>query len=143
MKEEWKQVELDTRYEVSTYGRVRSNIRKGRILKQVNQNGYRAVTIKGKLIKIHRLVAMAFLDLTPSSPRNIVVMHLDDDKTNNLLSNLSVARQYENMSYRSKRGTLGVFYHEPSKMWRANWMKTIEYFNTEEEALEWRKNNID
>ena len=138
MKEEWKQVELDTRYEVSTYGRVR---RGERILKGVNQNGYRAVDIGGKRLKIHRLVAMAFLDLTPTSPRNIVVMHLDDDKTNNLLSNLSVGRQYENMSYRSV-GAAGVCQRSDG-FWKAFvYGNRQKVFKTREEALEWRKNNL-
>ena len=138
MKEEWKQVEVDTRYEVSTHGRVR---RGERILKGVNLNGYRAVYIGGKKRKVHRLVAMAFLELTPTSPRNIVVMHLDDDKTNNSLSNLSVGRQYENMSYRTV-DTVGVTQRSDGR-WKAyvyiEGKVCQKVFKSKELAISWRE----
>ena len=134
--EQWKDIKLDTRYQVSSYGRIR---RGERILKGCNQNGYRAVDIGGKRLKIHRLVATAFLDMDYYGPRNIVVMHLDDDKTNNNVTNLKVGRQYENVSYRVKSGVQGVNKRSDGR-WRASFKSYQSVHKTEQEAIIAREN---
>lgn len=73
VNEEWKSIPGYPRYEVSNLGRVRSYTSKtnpGKILKQMNINGYMYVSLvegekrttnKTKRIAVHRLVAQAFV----------------------------------------------------------------------------------
>jgi len=108
MIENWKQCKgFEGYYEVSDLGRVRTVAResvksnnrkcvvKERILAQANVRGYKKVTLKcdgiRKDMRVHRLVAMAFLD----KPKEMV-NHIDGDKTNNRLDNLEWATRSEN-----------------------------------------------
>lgn len=143
--EEWRKVAHNDNYSVSNLGRVR-NDRRGNILKPHKQKtGYMTVVLRvggrAKTFKVHRLVAFAFLDLSPDAPRNIVVMHLDDDKTNNVLSNLQVGRQYENMSYRVKEDG-GVFL-TGNGYWKTTFYLDDKYLQKyskdKEEVVAWRK----
>lgn len=102
MKEEWREViGYEGYYMVSNIGRVKSVDRevrhkgekiqnkKGKVLRPgVNQHGYPQVYLsklnKSKTLRVHRLVAEAFL-LGDSS---LIVNHLDGVKTNNEVSNL-------------------------------------------------------
>ena len=99
MKEEiWKPIKgYEGWYEVSSYGRVRSADRvnintnglvrnlKGRILKPVkDKDGYLLCRLykngQNKTVKIHRLVAEAFI----TNPNNLpVINHKDENKANN------------------------------------------------------------
>lgn len=81
-------------YFVSDKGRVRHN---GRILSgSVHQDGYIFVTIKGKQMPIHRLVANCFLH---SVVGKTVVNHIDGNKMNNASSNLEWCTQSENVKH--------------------------------------------
>lgn len=117
-KEVWKAVEgYEGRYEVSNFGRVKSLERKvlvrrknGHYINTVPEKilkptlsvgvtgGYPTVKLmmnnKGKTVKVHRLVAQAFIP----NPNNYQdVNHKDEDKTNNHISNLEwCSRRYNN-----------------------------------------------
>jgi len=92
-------------YMVSSLGRVKSKPRQrsaGKILKPSKHiKGYLNVTInyKGKRIckTIHRLMAIAFLNIKPGQQVN----HKDGDKANNMLSNLEVCTPSHNQKHRS------------------------------------------
>ena len=58
-----------------------------------DSEGYRQVKIAGKLHKVHRLVARAYL---PTYSEDLQVDHIDGDKANNHLSNLRMATHVEN-----------------------------------------------
>lgn len=105
-------------YQVSNKGRVRSLdrltnnsngcfIRKGRILKQsINRTGYNFIMLtdsigEAKNCKVHRLVAIAFID-NPFNKKT--VNHKDGDKTNNSLDNLEWATYSENMKHAVESG---------------------------------------
>ncbi len=93
--EVWKQVEDFSDYEVSNLGRVRSyklgkngsvliprktNVKKPYyILNLLNDNG------KYKLVRVHRLVAMAFVPICEGMN---IVNHRDGNKFNNVATNL-------------------------------------------------------
>ena len=87
----WKAVEgTNGRLEVSNRGRVKSNLRDGRILKQQTDNkGYKRVrvTLDGvkRGYKVHRLVATAFVPNPNGLPQ---VNHIDGNKDNNDVANV-------------------------------------------------------
>ena len=103
-------------YQVSTRGRVRSVDRwvtdkkgrkrfiKGRILKPMRDKfGYLQVVLsrdnKPRHFKVHRLVAETFIPNPEGKPQ---VSHLDDDRTNNVVENLSWASAKENNNWGSR-----------------------------------------
>ena len=77
--------------------------------------GYPAVTLfkdgKPKLIKVHRLVAEAFLENPDSLP---CVNHIDNDKTNNDVSNLEWCTHEHNTHHMLKQGRQDWAYGERS-----------------------------
>lgn len=126
--EKWKSIDgYEDFYEISDYGRVRSldrliqshtktgsvyyQTRKGRIIKA--SSGHRghlqvhlSVNDVSTDLYVHRLVAAAFIP----NPKNLsVVMHLDDDPTNNHKKNLKWGTYQDNSDdmYRKGRGALG------------------------------------
>lgn len=86
----WRDVVgYENNYEVSINGYVR-NKNNGRVLKSaICPSGYPRVSLwlsnKGKTLKVHRIVAEAFID----NPNNLpLVNHRDENKTNNNVENL-------------------------------------------------------
>lgn len=102
MKEIWKKIN-DYNYEVSSLGRIR-NIKTNRILKNIKTvHGYEEVSLrkdnKAKIYKVHRLVAIAFID----NPENKAeVNHIDGKKNNNSLENLEWVTRNENQIHSYK-----------------------------------------
>ena len=114
MIEEWRPVVgYEGLYEVSNLGRVRSvdgyvkskgesyRLHKGKVLSPAKDTiGYLFVILhcngKCKTIRIHRLVAQAFL----LNPDNLTeVNHKDEDKTNNSVDNLEWCDHKYNMNF--------------------------------------------
>lgn len=113
----WKDIEgYENKYEVSSYGQVRSVEReytsiggkkvhkKGRILKQFSdKRNYKRVALCAngvcKQKAVHRLVAMAFLNSEKDKPE---VNHKDGNPSNNNADNLEWCSRSENIlhSYR-------------------------------------------
>ena len=87
-------------YQVSDCGQVKSLPRKGRlkerILKPNLVKGYHYVILckdgKNKNFKVHRLVALAFLE----GDNSLTVNHIDECKTNNHVSNLEYLSNGDN-----------------------------------------------
>ena len=108
----WKDIKgYEGLYQVSNLGRVKSlyvhNGTNERILKQDTEKfGYKRVLLyKGKnhkKYKVHRLVAEAFI---PKPMGKNIVNHKDEDKSNNVVSNLEWCTQKYNINYgtRTKR----------------------------------------
>lgn len=101
--ETWKDISgFEGMYQVSNFGRVRSlKFGKERILKPVlTGHGYLDVILckdgKTKQMKIHRLVANAFLPNPDNLP---VINHIDENKKNNLVDNLEWVTQQYNVEY--------------------------------------------
>jgi len=102
MEEIWKDVKgYEGLYKVSNFGRVKS-LKYGmeRILKTGKGSYYLTVSLyfdnKLKTAKVHRLVAMAFIENPDNKP---FVNHLDEDKYNNNVNNLEWVTHKENMNY--------------------------------------------
>lgn len=103
MIEEWKDINgYEGLYQVSNLGRVKSFKGKSeRILKPgLNAKGYLGVNLyknsKPKNIRVHRLVARAFIPNQENKPE---VNHIDEDKTNNTVSNLEWTTGKENNNH--------------------------------------------
>lgn len=103
MKEIWKKI-ADTNYYISNKGRVKNS--NGYIKKQTKDaRGYLRLQlyIDGKKInfRIHRLVAMAFLE-NPENKKT--VNHIDGNKENNNVDNLEWATYSENQYHAIRTG---------------------------------------
>ena len=98
-KEIWMDIAgFEGLYEVSNKGNIRSIRNGGELLKgSVDKGGYRDVMLydhsKYKHIKVHRAVALAFLE-NPENKRT--VNHIDGNKLNNHVENLEWATHGEN-----------------------------------------------
>ena len=135
--EEWRDIpNYEGLYQVSNKGNVKSlereveHSRKGtqlvkeRILSLCNSNnGYKSVVLckdkKAKTIKVHSLVAMAFLGHKPNK-YNSVIDHIDNDGSNNNLENLRIVSHRENISKDMKKGFSkyrGVHWCKVNKKW--------------------------
>lgn len=109
VKEEWKQIITFPNYKISNYGNVISlnyrNTKKEKLMSINVKNDYPQINfINGKIkksIKIHRLVALYFLD----NPNNYTcINHIDGNKTNNHYSNLEWCNYSQNIKHAHKLG---------------------------------------
>jgi len=86
---------------------------KGRLLKPCKSiRGYMVVTLNKKTRTVHQLVAETFIDFNYKS-NNLVIDHINRDKTDNNLSNLrlvSKSENYKNSYYYENRnlGSIGL-----------------------------------
>ena len=123
--EVWRSIENYDNYAVSTFGRVK-NVKTGKILKARNDKyGYLRVNLYEyrvmKTHRIHKLVANAFID-NPNDKE--CVDHIDNNRTNNHISNLRFATANENQHNRklnsnNTSGIKGINWHKANKKWRA------------------------
>lgn len=109
----WKDIAgYEGLYQVSNLGRVKSLERvgyQGRIVKErilkfgKNGSGYYVVNLcknaNRKTFQIHRLVAKLFIDNKQEKPQ---INHKDENKTNNVVSNLEWVTAKENINYGSR-----------------------------------------
>jgi HNH endonuclease/NUMOD4 motif len=118
MKIVWKPIPGWPEYEASDGGRIKSITRvcphnrypgktmiwKEKILKPGRQHsGHLFVVLTGqKAVRVHRLVALAFIGPAPFP--GALVRHVDDDPSNNKPSNLVWGTQKENMADAIRNG---------------------------------------
>ena len=113
-------------YQITTLGRVYSTRRHMFLAGGKNSKGYRLVNLyrngKGKTMKVHRLVATAFV---PNEDGLEQVDHIDQNKTNNAAWNLRWASSAQNKANVARRrtntsGYIGVTYDERAKLLRGD-----------------------
>ena len=126
------------KYQISNFGNVRSlsrlvyrgfgkyhTINEVTLKQSIDTAGYLFVILyknsKGKTSRIHQLVAEAFLGHV-SDKGNLTIDHIDNNKRNNLLSNLQIITHRENCSkdkigYSSKY--VGVHWNKERRKWKA------------------------
>ena len=134
-KEYWKPiVGYEGLYMVSNWGRVKSmNYRhsgKERILKPVtNSSGYLLVKLckdgKVKTFTVHRLVAEHFI---PNPNNYKEVNHKDENKTNNVVSNLEWCDRKYNQNYgtRTEKCSKKVYQYTLDGKFVKEWASTCE-----------------
>lgn len=97
----YKTIEEFPKYEINNLGHIRNKTTHRTKYTLVSKIGYELVCFKkgGKTFtrKVHRLVAEYFLEKPPFSVDNLVVKHLDNNKSNNVHTNLCWDSQYNNM----------------------------------------------
>lgn len=104
IEEVWKQIEEFPDYQVSTFGRIKSNKNGKEAYKtpQINANKYYVVGLyhnqKRKTCRIHILMAKAFIPNPDNLP---TVDHIDINKSNNIISNLRWATSHTQLMNRS------------------------------------------
>lgn len=96
-REVW--VYYDEEYDVSQYGRVKHKFRNHyRLISgSLHEDGYIFVTLHGKQIPLHRIVAKLFHPETYDE--TLVVNHKDGNKQNNFADNLEWVTQSENAKH--------------------------------------------
>ena len=110
--EVWRPLKnFEAYYEVSSYGKVKS-IRLNKIMKTyINNSGYECIDLKDADKKhkklVHRLVAETFLDNTTLLPE---INHKDENKLNNLLTNLEWCTRSYNKQHSMATGTYHRLY---------------------------------
>jgi hypothetical protein len=128
----WKDIPgYDSMYQVSNLGRVKSlKFGKEKILRQsVDRLGYHCLQFchnkTKKKFNIHQLVAMVFLNHKSDGTLNIVVDHINGNKSDNSLENLQLITQRHNTSKDRKNGSsqyVGVCYHKKYNKFNASIM---------------------
>lgn len=165
MQEIWKEIkDYEGYYAVSNLGNVKSLERESwngkvfwkqseKLLKQNNDGKYLGVTLsknnKIKRIRVHQLVAQAFLD-KPNLIGRIEIDHIDGNKLNNNIDNLQYLTQRENTIKGIKRKKTskytGVIWHKYHNRWMTsytlNGVTKTKYFKDELEASEYYNQKI-
>lgn len=92
-------IKYDNEYDVSCYGRVKHNFKNHyRLLGgSKHKDGYIFVTLHGKQIPLHRIVAKLFHE--QDYKEGLVVNHIDGNKQNNFADNLEWVTQSDNIKH--------------------------------------------
>jgi hypothetical protein len=158
----WKEIDnLKGKYLISNYGNVKS-LHTNIILKPGYNNGYAMVRLNLKMYYVHRLVAIYFIKNYDNKNQ---VNHIDLNKANNHIDNLEWCSSKENMNhyyssinYKNKQlkrnnyiiidnNLKGITFYKPYSKWRLRLninglQKSLGYFNSKEEALEFKNTYI-
>ena len=156
-KEIWKDIKgYGGLYQASNLGQIRSLdritnnrfgqcLKKGKILNGRDSGGYYSVALykngKTKNYKVHKLIAMTFLNHNPCGMKE-VIDHIDNNKLNNRLDNLQITDNRHNCSKDVKNKTskyTGVCFVYSRSDWKAQITingknKHIGYYDNELDA---------
>ena len=145
----WRSIDGYINYQASNIGRVRNSLSGKILVPSWDQAGYAMVGSwkdgEGKTQRIHQLVAKCFIP-KPESDERLEVDHINEDKTNNSISNLMWKTSRQNMWNRSKirKATsskyIGVSLNKRAHMWHSRIRQSdgrnthLGYFHNEKDA---------
>ena len=119
IKEIWQPIlEVGGNYEISNLGQVRNSKTLNLIQHNIRHTGYHYVTIGSRVnntrqcMSVHRLVAKYFCI---GYNVDLVVNHIDGNKSNNIASNLEWVTQSENIRHAYKLGLISSPPTRPKK----------------------------
>lgn len=105
MTEIWKDIAQDNNYQVSNFGNIHSK-KTDTILKCSSiRSGYKSASIAKKNLKVHRIVAEAFIK-NDDPDKKIFVNHIDGNKLNNRVDNLEWVTPSDNVNHAVKTGLI-------------------------------------
>ena len=134
----WRKVEGYDNYSVSNQGRVKNKddyIMTGGIN---SKTGYRYVILGNnkKNLKIHRLVALAFIPNPNNLPQ---VNHIDKNRLNNNINNLEWVYNIDNNQSVNKNVNIGCIFQRPSGDWQSRftyYKKNYQFSNPNEDKCQ-------
>lgn len=156
MEEVFKDVPgFEGMYQISNLGRLKSfKWGKEKILKKnIDKHNYCFVilykNLQKKTIRVHKLVAMAFLNHTPCGHK-LVIDHINNNSLDNRVENLQLISTRENLSKDKKNKTskyTGVSWDKVKNKWNSKIridgkLKHLGYFEKELEAKEYYDNAL-
>lgn len=105
--EEWKDIKgYEGLYQVSNLGRVKALPRNNILAPTINNRGYLKVRLSKQNKKatkyVHRLVAFAFPEICGEWFEGCEINHKDENKLNNIATNLEICTHSYNSSYGKK-----------------------------------------
>jgi hypothetical protein len=106
-----------------------------KIIGSINSDGYYNIKLNNKMYKVHRIVAMVYLDLDITDTK-LQVDHIDRCRNNNNVDNLRLLPHNKNMWNSTCKG---YSWHKQHKKWQVELMVNYKnvyrkYWETEEEA---------
>lgn len=152
-EEIWKWIDgYEDKYEVSTFGNVKSHLTNRLVSTYNNLSGYKVVRLHNdgtmKRYLLHRLVAITFIPTVEGKPE---VNHIDRDKLNNHISNLEWADDFiQNLNrdcvLNAKQYCVSCEKPNRPSSWRLRWKEEgksrSKYFKSEGEARQWAVDNL-
>ena len=139
--EEWRKISDFPNYSISSFGNV-INVKTNKMLRLCNKGGYYNVSLTNennyKTLKVHRLVAAAFIENIENKPE---VNHKDKNKLNNNVVNLEWMTRHENNSHRCEG--LKIINNKNKCILRLNKdnSEILEKYNSIEDAGIWAFKN--
>jgi len=139
--EEWHIIEDFPNYSVSNLGNIKNN-KTNRIMKLNVKGGYYHISLNNgyckKGLKVHRLVALAFINNTENKPE---VNHINKNKLDNSVSNLEWATRKEQNQHRIKDLIITCNKNKPINRLDKKSGVILEKYNSIEHAGIWASEN--
>ena len=139
--EEWRQISDFPNSSVSNFGNVRNN-KTNKMLRLCNKSGYYNISLTNdnnyKTFKVHRLVALAFIENIENKPE---VNHKDKNKLNNNVTNLEWMTRKENNIHRCEGIKITCNKNKPILRLNKDGNEILEKYNSIEHAGIWAFNN--
>lgn len=140
MAEQWKQIVDYPNYHISSFGNVK-NIISNKLLTPNNKGGYYNVSLisnkNRKSLKVHRLVALAFIENPNNKPH---VNHKDKNRLNNYVENLEWMTPTENNIHRCKDLVIVTNKNKPVYRISTKTNQILQSYNSIDEAALWAFN---